>query len=77
MKNDHIKEVFIGVKERAGKIRLKQCVRNIVLLHPVLLTVFIIVFLFFLALIICWISVEIGLDKRMNLRESVHYLYTQ
>ncbi len=77
MKNDHIKEVFIGVKERAGKIRLKQCVRNIVLLHPVLLTAFIIVFLFFLALIICWISVEIGLDKRMNLRESVHYLYTQ
>lgn len=77
MKKSHIKEAFINIKERAEKIRLKQCVRNIVLLHPVLLTALILVLLFFSALIICWISVEISLGKRMKLGEGVYYLYTQ
>lgn len=77
MKNDHTEEAFVSDKKKTRKIGCKQRVRNMVLLHPVLLTVLIIVFLALFALIMCWISVEIDLDRWMKLDESVSYLYNK
>lgn len=66
------------IKERAGAVRLeKRLVRNIVLLHPILLTVLIVLALFLFAFLFCWISVEIDLNRGLKIREFVKYLYTE
>lgn len=77
MKNNHMKEAAVRNKKKESKKRTKNYVRNIVLLHPVLLTAFIVGLLFIFAFIFCWISVEIDFGRWVKIGEYLNYLYTE
>lgn len=77
MKNNHMKEATSRNEKKTGKNRLKYFVRCIVLLHPVLLTVIIVGFLFLFAFFFCWISVELDSGRWVKLGEYLTYLYTE
>lgn len=57
--------------------KMRNCIRSIVLLHPILLTGVIMLLLFIFAFMFCWIAVEIDMRKCVRAREFLGYLYTE